>query len=254
MYYLCMREYVFTAEYESGADEVMDVFIEYSGLEGWALRVAVSNSGLWRVDRFVGPTSALDALEQVMTDSAVCNECLGEYPDCSIDTEYEVVRENEECRLVYSYAPNDGYCHSIPYLVSETVGEGPLFDARRRDNQYEWRILLPGDTGGGEVFDRLQAGLPKGVSVSLTQVGTPSSWSTADTVMTTLPSDQRQAIETAVELGYYETPRGASLGAVATALDLPKSTLRYRLRRAEERLTESVFGDETAALGALPSR
>jgi HTH DNA binding domain len=244
-----MREFVFTAEYEPGTDDIMDIFIDYSGLEGKALRVAVSNSGLWRVDRFIGPPDGLAALEEVMTDPAICNECLGDYPDCSIDTEYEVIRENHESLLVYAYSPTNGYCHSIPYLVSQTVGEGPLFDARRCGNRYEWRVLLPGDTDCGTVFDRLQNGLPKGVSISLTQVGTPSSWPTANTSIKTLSYNQRQAIETAVDLGYYGTPRGASLGEVATALDLPKSTLRYRLRGAEKWLVETIFDAEEAVSG-----
>lgn len=241
-----MREYVFAAEYERGADPLMDVFIENPTLVGRALRVSVSNAGLWRVDRFVGSTDTLERLEAVVTDPSVCNECLGDHPGCTYDSEYEVVADEPESRLVYAYTAGGRYCHSVPHIVSRTFGEGPLFDARRRGNVYEWRVLLPGDAAGGEVFDRLQDGLPDGVSLSLKQVGTPSSWSAVDISRRDLSHDQRRAIETAVDLGYYGTPRAASLGAVADALDIPKSTLRYRLRRAEQWLTEQVFGENRA--------
>lgn len=240
-----MREYILTAEYDWGADPLMDVFISHSNLVGRALRVAASSAGLWRVDRFVGPDDALDKVERVMTDHSVCNECLGEHPGCTIDGEYEVVADERGGRFIYSYSSGGRYCHSIPFFTTQTVGNGALFDARRRGNVYEWRILLPGDTMGGEVFDRLQDGLPEGVELSLKQVGAPSAWLNADISQMDLPHNQRQAIEAAVECGYYETPREASLGDVADELDLPKSTLRYRLRRAERWLTNSVFSEAT---------
>jgi hypothetical protein len=239
-----MREYVFAAEYESGADPLMDVFIDNPSLIGRALRVSVSSAGLWRVDRFTGPSEALECLETVVTDPIVCNECLGVHQNCSYESEYEVVEDGPESRLVYAYTSGGRYCHSVPHLVARTFGEGPLFDARRRGNVYEWRVLLPGEGAGGEVFDRLQDGLPDGVSLSLKQVGTPSSWSPVDISQTALSHDQRRAIETAVDLGYYETPRAASLGDIADVLDIPKSTLRYRLRHAEQWVTEQVFSEK----------
>jgi len=244
-----MREYIFSASYERGADPLMDVFISYPDLVGRALRIAGSSAGFWRVDRFVGPEEALNEVERMMTNHSVCNECLGEHPGCTIEGEYEVVAEESGSRLIYAYTPGGRYCHSIPFMTTRTVGNGALFDAQRRENVYEWRVLLPGDTRGGEIFDQLQDGLPEGVEISLSQVGSPSAWPSADPSQKELPYEQRRAIEAAVECGYYETPRGASLGDVAAALALPKSTLRYRLRRAEQWLTNSVFGDATHDAG-----
>ena len=239
-----MHEYILAAKYEQGADPLMDVFISYPELVGRALRIAGSTAGFWRVDRFVGPEEALDEVERVMTDASVCSECLGEHPGCSIDGEYEVVAEENGSRLIYAYTSGGSYCHSIPFMTTRTVGDGALFDARRRENVYEWRVLLPGETRGGEIFDQLQDGLPEGVELSLSQVGSPSAWPSPDFSQMTLPYEQRQAIETAVECGYYETPREATLADVASELELPKSTLRYRLRRAEQWLTNSAFSDD----------
>jgi predicted DNA binding protein len=38
-------------------------------------------------------------------------------------------------------------------------------------------------------------------------------------------------------MGYYRTPRAVKLAEIADRLDVPESTLRYRLRRAEAWLT-----------------
>lgn len=248
-----MREYVLAAEYERGADAVGDVFIDHPELVGTALNISVSSAGMWRVDRFVGPAEALDAVEAVYTDAAVCNECLGDHPDCTITGEYEVVRDSPESRTVYAYSGVGRYCHSVPFLAASTFGDGLLFDAQRRGNVYEWRVLVPGDPPIGDLFDRLRDGLPAGVSLSLGQVGTPSAWGDPMASLADLPHEQRRALETAVRLGYYATPRDASLGDVADELGLPNSTLRYRLRRAEAWLTETVV-DDHALLDAAPGQ
>lgn len=248
-----MREYAFTAEYEPGADAVMDVFIEYPDLLGTALNISASSAGIWRVDRLVGPAAALDALEAVYTDESVCNECLGEHEECTISGEYEVVRERPGSRLVYAYSDGVTYCHSVPFLAGRIFGNGLSFDAQRRGDVYEWRVLVPGDPPIGDLFDSLVDGLPAGVSVSLGQVGTPSTWGDPTASLADLPHEQRRALETAIRQGYYATPREASLGDVAAVLGVPKSTLRYRLRRAEAWLTETVVA-EHGLLDTTPER
>jgi predicted DNA binding protein len=44
-------------------------------------------------------------------------------------------------------------------------------------------------------------------------------------------------------MGYYETPIETTLDAVADRLDLPRSTVSYRLRRAEAQLVESYLSE-----------
>ena len=72
-----MREFVFTIQYETESDPVMDVFIDYSELVSQSLACAVSSDSLWRLDRFRGPDSALDALDRVLFESERCEECIG---------------------------------------------------------------------------------------------------------------------------------------------------------------------------------
>ena len=54
-----MREFAFDIVYETGADPVMDVFIEYPTLVGEALHGCVTEDSFWRVERLTGPTAAL---------------------------------------------------------------------------------------------------------------------------------------------------------------------------------------------------
>lgn len=54
---------------------------------------------------------------------------------------------------------------------------------------------------------------------------------------------QREAIETALEMGYYETPRGADLSAVADRLGISDSATSQRLNAAETKLVRA-FLDE----------
>ncbi|WP_458189992.1 helix-turn-helix domain-containing protein [Haladaptatus sp. NG-WS-4] len=57
-----------------------------------------------------------------------------------------------------------------------------------------------------------------------------------------LPYEQRKALETAVEQGYYETPHDIKTHELAAHLDIPRSTLQYRLQRAEAWLAK-LFAD-----------
>lgn len=61
------------------------------------------------------------------------------------------------------------------------------------------------------------------------------------TTETQLSDRQRDAIETALELGYYEIPREASHEDVATAIDCAASTAAEHLRKAEAKLLRSML-------------
>ncbi len=72
-----------------------------------------------------------------------------------------------------------------------------------------------------------------------------------------LPPEQQAAVEAAVEHGYYRTPRDTSLTELAETLDVSRSTLQYRLQRAEAWIVRSfvtrsmgpVQADEDVAEG-----
>jgi predicted DNA binding protein len=55
-----------------------------------------------------------------------------------------------------------------------------------------------------------------------------------------LTSRQRDVVETAVELGYYDVPREATLEEVAAELDVAASTVSDHLRKAEAEVMTSL--------------
>lgn len=58
-----------------------------------------------------------------------------------------------------------------------------------------------------------------------------------------LTDRQREALTTAHELGYYETPRAVSFEEVATRLDCASSTANELLRRAEAKIIDTALAE-----------
>jgi predicted DNA binding protein len=71
------------------------------------------------------------------------------------------------------------------------------------------------------------------VGSSLSQHRDPTHGGEVDDDRDELPYEQRAALEAAVDAGYYATPRESTLAEVADAVDVPRSTLQYRLQKAE---------------------
>ena len=58
-----------------------------------------------------------------------------------------------------------------------------------------------------------------------------------------LTEKQRRTVRTAVEMGYYRTPRDASLGDLATELGVSRSALSQRLNAVESKLIKSLAAE-----------
>lgn len=65
----------------------------------------------------------------------------------------------------------------------------------------------------------------------------------AEREVTRITNKQREAIETALEKGYYESPRQASLSDLAEELGVTDSAVSQRLGAAEKKLVKSLFED-----------
>jgi predicted DNA binding protein len=57
-----------------------------------------------------------------------------------------------------------------------------------------------------------------------------------------LTAKQREALELALERGYYERPRDATLSDLAELLGITKSAVSQRLRSAESKLVNHALG------------
>jgi len=92
--------------------------------------------------------------------------------------------------------------------------------------------------------EQLQAAveeIPDPVEVIIAAVGGLAS--AAPSADAGLTDRQRAAVETAIELGYYDVPREADHEAVAAALNCAPSTAAEHLRKAESQVLKSALGD-----------
>lgn len=238
-----MREYVFLLEYDRSVHPVRDVFIDHPEVVATALTVSITLESGWRVERLTGPEHALDAVETVYVDEH-CNDCTYPTPACDTELEYQVLEREPTARTVYRHVTDMSYCSSLGYLALETLGNGLVFDTTQRGPYYEWRVLVPAERNVDRLHRTLREDLPEGVSLTVRRIGTPERWLSAKRPRagTDLSFEQREAIETAQRLGYYDHPRKATMEDIAVELELPLTTLRYRLRRAEAWATTTALG------------
>lgn len=238
-----MRELEFVLTYRAGADELMDVFVEQPGLRAQTAACFANDRSMWRVDHVLGSPDALDAVETRFLDETTCNECL-DVEGCTSSREYQVVSSDPEHRVYFTRREEIQHCHSIPYLAVDHVGDGLLIEAERRDDEYVWRLLIPDDCAVGELYDRIDAQLRDGISLELGHVSDPQNWNGGFGTAGLLTPEERETVASAVEAGYYGTPRDATVEDLADDLDTPHSTVQYRLQRAEEKIVER-FASET---------
>ncbi|WP_435101628.1 helix-turn-helix domain-containing protein [Halarchaeum sp. P4] len=108
-----------------------------------------------------------------------------------------------------------------------------------RDGDATWTLRAPTEQLGA-LRDQFSA---FGISFTLERLGAEDSLET-DSLLT---ERQRDVLATAVEAGFYETPRRCTLTDVADELGIAKSTCSETLHRAEATVI-SEFADRTALL------
>ena len=152
----------------------------------------------------------------------------------------------DDTLVLYTYWERTPICTSVPHLALDYLGRGLLFETRREGRRYTWRIILSNQANIHDFFDALRsevrdcAGMEMLRLTELTPRRTQGQ-RTAEPV----PPAQREALQAAIEHGYYETPRQIDLSDLAAIVDIPRSTLSYRLRRAEAQLVKQfIAGDQ----------
>lgn len=235
-----MRELAIEFDYAPGVDPLADVFINHPDLILKSIDIAVDD-GIVRVDNVTGNPEALDSLQETFLNPNICNECAIPHDRCDAERTYRVIDSNTTSLTLYTYHENVTYCHSVPYHAAVTLRPGTLYDSQRRDNEHSWRVLIRDDENTSALYDALATSLPDGVSMSFQHLTDPNRWGRDVSRPIDLPPAQRTTLERAVELSYYDYPRGVNLGDLAADLGVPRSTARYRLRRAEHALVTTVF-------------
>ncbi|SEV96801.1 helix-turn-helix domain-containing protein [Natrinema salifodinae] len=239
-----MREFVFALEYDPGTNPVADALEAHADTTVRSLSCHVTPESLWRVDHATGSEAGLEALEAAYREPAFCADCLVR-DDCGADCETQLLDRSAAELVVYTYWNRTDVCTSVPHLALEYLGEGLLFETYREGRRYRWRIVLGSDAPIHDFFDALgdEVGECAGMEMlRLTDLNPDRGRADSSE---SLPSEQQEALRAAVERGYYETPRRTDLSELADELDVPRSTLSYRLRRAEAALATAYVDEES---------
>lgn len=119
--------------------------------------------------------------------------------------------------------------------MTELTGDRP--GSARNATQITVRISNP--TEAQELLDSVLRNLDAIEEGSL-YLSTAGSGETTTITVGGLTRKQRQAVQTAVGLGYYADPRSATLGEVAAELDISDSGASSRLRTVERKLVVAL--------------
>ncbi|WP_158589355.1 helix-turn-helix domain-containing protein [Halococcus sp. IIIV-5B] len=236
-----MQELGITLTHDRGVNPVVDLFIENPEAVATSETIRRTDDGLWFVDRVTGPQSAMDALDEVYSTTDHGDRCVTAHDDCAGAWEYDVLERGPTNRTISTYATEPGACHTVLDIAASTLDSNVLFDTLRRGNRTEWRLLIQAEEELGELYEKLDDRVSSGVSLQFDRLQRPTDRSDGGVTTTGLPYEQRAALEAAVAAGYYETPRETHLSDLAAETEIPESTLRYRLRRAEAWLATEVF-------------
>jgi predicted DNA binding protein len=237
------REFEFALQFESGVDELMDVFRQHQSLSLWSSAIFVSDDHMWRLDHAKGTDEALSAFDDVFLDETRCNECF-DVDECETERSYHVLDRRETSRTIYTLRREIKKCHSLPRFVLDHVRKGTVFESHRVGDEYRWRVLFPGGYAIGDVYDTMESHLREGVSLSVSHITSAGNWAATERIAAEFSPEHWRVLKTAVRHGYYERPRDVSVSDLASILDEPRSTVQYRLRTAEDRIV-SEFVEQT---------
>jgi predicted DNA binding protein len=249
-----MRELVFALEYEPGCNRVADALADHPGASVRSLSLHATADRLWRVDHATGTPDALDDIEDAFLDGDYYADCLAA-EHCSATQTTRILDRAEDTMILYSDWERTPACASVPHIARDHLGDGVLFETRHEGRHYTWRLIHSGEGDVAAFFDDLEAAVGECARMEMLRTAdttTPAGGS--DGTGTGLTPEQEAALRAAVEHGYYESPREVDVGELAEHLDVPRSTLTYRLRRAEERLAKQHVASEQGAEERLTPR
>lgn len=232
-----MRELVFVLEHEPGCNRVADALAEYPDARIRSLSLHATPESLWRVDHVTGSSDTLADIEDAFLTDRHYTDCITS-DHCNATQRTQVLESTDDMLMMYSYWERTDDCASVPHLALNCLGQGALFEATKQEREYTWRIVHSGDGDVRAFFNELEETVADCVDIDfqrLTEASSPVDTAPQDS---DLSSEQEEALQAAVEHGYYESPRETDAGELADRLDVPRSTLNHRLRRAEEHLAK----------------
>lgn len=175
---------------------------------------------------------ALGILHYVVGDADALEQAMQEIPEV---VGYDVERVDERSCYVYV---RDATTESLRELFTP-VSSGGLIVVPPIEYEPDGTVVFSLFGPDDEVQDAVED-VSAPVDVTIEAVGGLAGTTAA--VASRLTARQREVVETAVELGYYDVPRRASQTDVAAELDCAPSTVAEHLRKCEARTLRAHFG------------
>lgn len=239
-----MRELVFALEYRPGRNRVADTLADHPNVRIRSLSLHATAESLWRVDHATGTPGALEATEDAFLNSDYYADCLAT-EDCGATQTTRVLDRTDDTLVLYSHWERTPTCESVPHIARDHLGDGVLFETRHEGRHYTWRIIHSGEGDVAGFFNDLETAVGDCAQMEMLRTtDTSAATGNTDGEVSGLSPEQEAALRAAVEHGYYESPREVDVGELAEHLDVPRSTLTYRLRRAEEHLAKQHVANE----------
>ena len=151
------------------------------------------------------------------------------------DGEFERVIETRDGEAIYSFVYTDEAKILTPVVAA---ANGVVIDMKNDGRAWILTVWIPDRTGLVQLWEYARR---HDVDIDLLRVNEYGSIGTTDAGLT---DSQREALLVALETGYFEEPRDATLGEVATGLDISQPAASGLLRRGIKRLIVSSMLDD----------
>jgi predicted DNA binding protein len=232
-----MYDFSFEITYDAGVDEYVDLFIDRESLRSEAIHSCLDPAELWTLESVTGDPDDLEAIDTLLFDKSVDRESINDR-ECDPTRATSLLTNEQRQRIVYTYVSDVDFCEAVPLIVAKYLDSGVLFEQTRTGNTVRWRVLLQDDSKVGHLYDTISAKLGDGLSFSFEHLTEVDSWESSLLPQANIRAEQREILLVAVERGYFETPREVTLDELADEVELPRSTVSYRLRRATAELAK----------------
>ncbi|MFC6723824.1 helix-turn-helix domain-containing protein [Halobium palmae] len=149
--------------------------------------------------------------------------------------EFERVTETGDDKAIYSFVYTDEAKVLSPVI---SAANGVILDMENDGSAWTLTVWIPERTELARLWDYAQR---NDVDIELLRVNEYAGIGTTDAGLT---DSQREALLVALETGYFEEPRNATLGEVAAELGISQPAAGGLLRRGIKRLVVSSMIDD----------
>jgi hypothetical protein len=238
-----MYEFAFDIAYDDGADEYMQAFIEDDSLRSEAVYACFDPSEMWVLESVTGNSESVTAVSDLVLAESLDRDSVSGRP-CDATRRSSTLASDPRRLVAFTYVSDVTYCDAVPVIAAKYVDDGMLFRQTRDGETAHWQVFVQNDDQIGLLYDTVSARLGDGLHFSFDHLTEGGEWDSRLLSPEGVRPEQREVLAVAVKHGYFETPREVTLDELADELDLPRSTVSYRLRRATAELAKGFVAHQ----------